>query len=105
MRKTIAFRIEEEKNTDTVAFEQFVSNGFGKMFSLPPKTENIRFTDNFNAKDLGDLFISLGNKLKEEKHKITNLKLISMFRENLSDMGKTFEVELQYDIVERESRK
>ena len=101
MRKTIGFRLDEEKFTDMVAVEQFVSNGFGKKISLPPRMENRRFTDNFNTKDLGDLFISLGNKLKEEKCNITNLELISSFRENALDMGKIFKVELQYDIVEK----
>lgn len=101
MRKAIGFRLDEEKYTDKVAVEQYVSNGFGKMVFMPPKIETRRFTDNFSPKELGELFISLGNKLKEEKRNITNLELISMFRDNVLDMGKTFEVELQYDIAER----
>lgn len=101
MRKSIAFILDEERYTDTIAVAQYVSNGFGKMLPLPPKIENRRFADNFNTKDLGDLFISLGNKLKEEKCNITNLELISSFRENALDMGKIFKVELQYDIVEK----
>lgn len=101
MRKAIGFRLDEEKYTDMVAVEQFVFNGFGKMFSQPPKIENRRFNDNFSTNKLGDLFIELGNKLKRENRDITNLELISRFQENFLDMGKTFEVELQYDIVDK----
>ena len=101
MKKVIGFRLDEKKSIETVMFQPIISNSFTRMYSLPPRMVDRRFTDNFSTKELGDLFIELGNKLKEEKLDITNLELISKFYESIYDMGKTFEVELQYDIAKR----
>lgn len=101
MKQVIGFRLDEKKSTETIAVEQFVSNGFGKMFILPPKIETRRFCDNFRPNELGDLFMEMGLKLKRIANDITNIEIKAKFVENLSDMGKQFMVELLYDEVSK----
>lgn len=100
-RKAIGFTLNEATYTKQIAVEQFVSNGFGKMFILPPKIETRRFCDNFRPNELGDLFMEMGLKLKRIANDITNIEIKAKFVENLSDMGKQFMVELLYDEVKR----
>ena len=101
MRKAIGFRLNEQKKTKDVVFENVVYNGFGKMFSLPPDIVKHVFSDNFSANELGDAFVEMGYVLKRLGKDITNIELKSKFVDRLEDIGKTFMVELLYDEVER----
>lgn len=100
MRKAIGFRLDEEKIEKTVVIESYTIKHSGFHIVEPRRVFEKKFPDDFRSKDLGDLFIQLGNKLKEEKLDITNLEIISRFHNNINDVGRTFEVELQYDVVE-----
>lgn len=101
MRKSICFIITEKKQIKDVVIEDGIYNGFGKMVSLPPRIEKRIFADNFNSNELGDLFVKMGYVLKQLGKDITNIELKSRFSDSITDVGKTFIVELQYDEVER----
>ena len=101
MRKVIGFRLNEEKETKDVAFENGIYNGFGKMISFPSIIEKHVFSANFNSNELGDAFVEMGYMLKRLGKYITNIELKSKFVDRLEDIGKTFMVELLYDEVER----
>ena len=101
MRKAIGFRINEQKKIKDAVIEHGIYNGFGKMVSLPPTITKQIFADNFNSNELGDLFVEMGYMLKRLGKDITNIELKSKFSDSISDVGKVFIVELQYDEVER----
>ena len=101
MRKAIGFRLNEQKKTKEVAFENGIYNGFGKMISFPSYIAKHVVSDNFNSNELGDAFIEMGYMLKRLGKDITNIELKSKFVDSLEDIGKTFMVELLYDEVER----
>ena len=46
--------------------ENGIYNGFGKMIDLPPIPDNELLKQNFDTKELGDLFIDMGNELKKK---------------------------------------
>jgi len=100
MRKAIGFRLDEGKIEKTVVMESYTIKHSGFHIVEPRRVFEKKFPDDFRSKDLGDLFIQLGQELKKEIFDITNLEIISRYRYNLEDVGMTFEVELQYDVVE-----
>ena len=100
MRKAIRFTAHEKIEKSKVVVEQGIYNGFGRMYELPSKIEIKSSTENFDAFELGGMFIQLGETLKAESFKITNLNIKSWFEESNIQMGKRFMVELSYDTVE-----
>lgn len=102
MRKSIVLIANEEIIKEKVVVENSIYNGFGKVASLPPAIEMRTVTRYFNAFELGDLFITIGDYLKSETSKIDNIELKSHFFEKPTGMGKSFRVEFAYDEIEEE---
>lgn len=84
--------------------ENGIYNGFGKMIDLPPIPDTEFLKQNFDTKELGDLFIDLGNELKKEVLNITDISIDYSFEENPVSMGKRFVVALYYDTVDVEEK-
>lgn len=97
MRKSIGFAINEQTQTKDVIIENGIYNAFGKMASLPSIIYKQILADNFSSNELGDLFVQMGYMLKRLGKDITNIELKSKFLDSISDVGKVFMVELQYD--------
>jgi hypothetical protein len=104
MRKAIKFSCDEKIEKKRIMVENGIYNGFGKMIDLPPTTDIELLKQNFDTKELGDLFIDLGNELKKEELNITDISIDYSFEENPVSMGKRFMVALYYDTVDVEEK-
>ena len=104
MRKVIKFKCDEKIEKKRIMVENGIYNGFGKMIDLPPIPDIELLKQNFDTKELGDLFIDLGNELKKEVLNITDISIDYSFEENPVSMGKRFVVALYYETVDVEAK-
>lgn len=104
MRKVIKFSCDEKIEKKRILVENGIYNGFGKMIDLPPTTDIEFLKQNFDTKEVGDLFIDIGNELKKEALNITNISIDYSFEENPVSMGKRFMVALYYETVDVEKK-
>ena len=100
MRKVIKFGCDEKIEKERIIVEHGIYNGFGKMIDLPSTTDIKFLKEHFDTKELGDLFIEMGNELKKETSNITDISINYSFEENPISMGKRFMVALYYETVE-----
>ena len=103
MSKAITCVCFEEIEKEEYVIEHGIYNGFGKILDLPSTKEIKSIKNNFNPIELGDIFINIGNTLKQEQYNITNISLKSILEENHANIGKMLNIVLTYDTKEKEN--
>jgi len=96
MSKFIGFTLNEQTYVDDDFVEQGVYNGFGKIIDLGTIRCIRRKPIGFSAKELGDLFIEMGTKLKNINCSITDIKTAFILRESEYDIRKQLVLEITY---------
>ena len=97
MKKLITLRCEEKTEIKYVEVKQGIYNGFGEMFHLPLTYEIETELIGFDTKELGNMFIEMGNMIKKETSNITDITLLSNFYDNPAKQGKMFSVVFSYE--------
>src|SRR5690554_5604854 len=94
--KVIGFILNEEKVVEEDFVKQGLYNGFGKTRDLPPIIELRKTTIGFNSKELGELFIEIGNRLKTISCNITDIGTAFVLKECEYDMGQELVFKMTY---------
>jgi len=102
MKKLMGFDCEEKIEKETLTVEQGIYNGFGnRLIPLPSTQETKLNAIGFDTKEIGDMFIEMGNLIKKEQGNITNISLFCDIRENTRKKGKVFCGTFAYETQEK----
>lgn len=99
--KVIGFTLNEQKDVKEAIMNQGIYNGFGKILDLPSIRYVMETTTGFDPKELGDLFIEMGTKLKTIRCNITDIETVFVLKESEYDMGQELVLEMAYKEIEK----
>lgn len=97
----IGFTLNEQKDVKEAVMKQGLYNGFGKIYDLPSIRYVMETTAGFDPKELGDLFIEMGTKLKTISCNITDIETTFVLRESEYDMGQELVLEMAYKELDK----
>lgn len=98
--KIIGFTLNEQTDVKEAIMKQGLYNGFGKIYDLPSIKYVMETKIGFSPKELGELFIEMGTKLKTISCNITDIKTAFVLRESEYDMGQELVLEMTYKELE-----